>query len=91
MRDLLLRRLPELGLGTFAPPDGGFYFWVDVSHLTDNAERWCDELLDATGVAIAPGVDFDPVGGNRFVRISFCVDLPTATLALDRLQGFLVP
>lgn len=91
VRDLLLRRLPELGLGTFAPPDGGFYFWVDVSHLTDNAEQWCDELLDATGVAIAPGVDFDPVGGNRFVRISFCVDLPTATLALDRLQGFLVP
>lgn len=91
VRELFLRRLPELGLGTFAPPDGGFYFWVEVSHLTGDAEQWCEDLLEATGVAIAPGVDFDPVDGHRFVRISFCVDLPTAQEALDRLQRFLLP
>lgn len=84
-RELLLERLPQLGLSKFAPPDGGFYFYVDVSHLTDDSEAWCAQLLQQTGVAIAPGVDFDPVTGGRFVRISFCVDPATVVEACDRL------
>jgi aspartate/methionine/tyrosine aminotransferase len=84
-RDLLLRRLPELGVTSFAPPDGAFYAYCDVSHLTDDTLRWCAEVLDRTGVALAPGVDFDPVNGNRFVRISFCGATDALDDALDRL------
>ncbi|MCW5952809.1 MAG: aminotransferase class I/II-fold pyridoxal phosphate-dependent enzyme, partial [Propionibacteriaceae bacterium] len=67
-RDLLLRRLPELGITSFAPPDGAFYAYCDVSHLTGDTQRWCEEVLTATGVALAPGIDFDPVDGHRTVR-----------------------
>lgn len=84
-RDLLLRRLPELGVTSFAPPDGAFYAYCDVSHLTDDTLRWCADVLDRTGVALAPGVDFDPVNGNRFVRISFCGATDALDEALDRL------
>ena len=84
-RDLLLRRLPELGVTSFAPPDGAFYAYCDVSHLTDDTLRWCAEVLDRTGVALAPGIDFDPVNGNRFVRISFCGATDALDEALDRL------
>ena len=35
-RDLLLARLPELGITSFAPPDGAFYAWCDIGHLTDD-------------------------------------------------------
>lgn len=88
-RDLLLRRLPELGITSFAPPDGAFYAYCDVSHLTDDTTRWCAEVLDRTGVAIAPGIDFDPVNGHRFIRLSFCGTTDALDEALDRMVGFL--
>lgn len=84
-RKLLLERLPELGIDSFAPPDGAFYAYCDVSHLTDDTTRWCAEMLDRTGVALAPGIDFDPVHGKKFVRISFCGTTEALDEAIDRL------
>lgn len=88
-RDVLLRRLPELGITDFAPPDGAFYAWCDVSHLTDDSLSWCAEVLEATGVALTPGVDFDPVQGHRFVRLSFCCTPDELSEGLDRLVRYL--
>lgn len=84
-RDLLLRRLPELGITDYAPPDGAFYAWCDVSHLTDDSLTWCADALAATGVAITPGVDFDTVDGHRFVRMSFAGSQGDVDAALNRL------
>ena len=70
-RDLLTSRLPEIGLTEFAPPDGAFYIYADVSRWTGNSMSWVFRLLEETGVALAPGVDFDPIDGGRHVRISF--------------------
>ena len=84
-RDLLLRRLPELGITSFAPPDGAFYAWCDVSHLTADSLGWCADVLAATGVALAPGVDFDPVAGQSWIRLSFCGDTAELDEALNRL------
>ena len=86
-RDLLLRRLPELGITRFAPPDGAFYAYVDVSHLTDDSRTWCFDVLDRTGVAIAPGIDFDLVEGHRFARLSFCGSTSDLDEAIDRLRA----
>lgn len=86
-RDLLLRRLPELGITRFAPPDGAFYAYVDVSHLTDDSRAWCFEMLDRTGVAMAPGIDFDLVDGHRFARLSFCGSTADLDEAIDRLRA----
>ena len=88
-RDLLLRRLPELGITSFAPPDGAFYAYCDVSDLTADSYAWCYEVLDATGVALAPGTDFDTSGGHRMVRLSFCGSTDELDEALDRLAAFL--
>ena len=38
-----------------------------------------------TGVATAPGIDFDPVNGHRFIRFSFAVSTPEVEEALRRL------
>lgn len=88
-RELLLRRLPELGITDFAPPDGAFYAWCDVSHLTDDSLRWCADVLGRTGVALAPGVDFDLVDGHRFMRLSFCGATADLDEAIDRLAAAL--
>jgi aspartate/methionine/tyrosine aminotransferase len=70
-REILLEALPKAGFGAFAPPDGAFYVYADVSHLTADAAEFCRGLLDRTGVALTPGNDFDPARGRKFVRFSF--------------------
>jgi len=84
-RGLLLDALPSLGLGAIAPPDGAFYIYADVGHLTDDSLAFCKTLLRDTGVATAPGVDFDPVEGRHFIRLSFAVSTPEIEEALSRL------
>lgn len=70
-RDLLLDGLREIGLDRVAPVDGAFYAFVDVSKHTTESLSWCQRLLTDTGVAITPGIDFDPVHGGEYVRFSF--------------------
>ena len=85
-RELLLEALPGLGLGRIAPPDGAFYIWADVGELTNDSLGFCRQLLQDTGVATAPGIDFDPVDGHRFIRLSFAVSTPEIENAIDRLK-----
>jgi len=84
-RELLLAALPRLGLGRIAPPDGAFYIWADIGHLTNDSLGFCRRLLEETGVATAPGIDFDPVDGNRFIRFSFAASTPEIEDAIERM------
>src|SRR5258706_1124332 len=84
-RALLLEALPAMGLGEIAPPDGAFYVYANVARLTDDSLSFCKSLLRQTGVATAPGVDFDPVEGRHFIRLSFAVSSPQIEEALRRL------
>jgi aspartate/methionine/tyrosine aminotransferase len=84
-RQLLLDALPQLGLRTIAPPDGAFYIYADIAHLTDDSLEFCETLLRDTGVATAPGLDFDPVEGRRFFRMSFAVSTPQIEAAIARM------
>lgn len=87
-RALLLEALPRLGITRIAPPDGAFYIYADIGHLTDDSLAFCEALLRATGVATAPGVDFDPVDGARHIRFSFAVSTPEVEEALERIARF---
>ncbi len=84
-RDLMLAALPAMGLTQIAPPDGAFYIWADVRHLTDDVMGFARQLLLDTGVATAPGIDFDPVDGRHFLRFSFAVDTPLVERAIARM------
>ena len=88
-RDLLLDGLSRLGITEVAPADGAFYAYADVAHLTDDSLAWTDRLLQEAGVAIAPGIDFDPVDGHHTVRFSFAGATATVEGALEALEGFL--
>jgi aspartate/methionine/tyrosine aminotransferase len=88
-RALLLEELPRLGLDRLAPADGAFYVYADVSHLTDDSMALCHRLLAETGVATAPGVDFDTAAGNRYLRLSFAGSTAEVGEALSRLATWL--
>lgn len=81
----LLAALPRVGLTRMAPADGAFYIYVNVSDFTDNSLQLCRRLLDETGVALTPGVDFDPARGHHFVRLSFAGAEDDVILASERL------
>ena len=88
-RRLLLDGLPRLGIDRLAPADGAFYVYADLGHLTDDSMAWCHRTLAETGVALTPGVDFDPEHGHRFVRFSFAGTTEDIHEALDRLGRYL--
>ena len=70
-REILMNALPGLGLGRFLPVDGAFYIYSDVSELTNDSMDFCKRALREAGVAMTPGLDFDTLNGQRFVRLSF--------------------
>jgi aspartate/methionine/tyrosine aminotransferase len=88
-RALLLDALPAMGLRRIAPPDGAFYIYADIGHLTEDSLGFCTDLLQDTGVATAPGIDFDPVDGRRFMRFSFAVSTDRVEQAIARLGRWL--
>ena len=88
-RRLLLDGLPELGIHRLAPADGAFYVYADVGHLTTDSHAWCLQVLEETGVAMAPGIDFDTRHGNEFVRMSFAGAEEEIRDGLRRLEAWL--
>jgi len=87
-RDLLLAELPKAGFNKLSHAQGAFYVYADVGHLTDDSLAFCKRILAETGVAITPGVDFDPGRGHRYVRFSFAGATADMAEAVRRLKIF---
>jgi aspartate/methionine/tyrosine aminotransferase len=88
-RALLLERLPAMGLDRFAPPDGAFYIYADVSDFTDDSMGFCKRLLNEAGVATTPGLDFDPQRGSKTLRLSYAGAEADVAEGVERLGAFL--
>jgi aspartate/methionine/tyrosine aminotransferase len=88
-RDLLLNGLTRLGITRLAPPDGAFYVYADVSHIAADSMDLTYRLLAEIGLAVAPGIDFDPVDGRRWIRFSCASATSDVQEALRRLEGWL--
>ena len=87
-RDLLLAELPKADFDRFAPADGAFYLYADVSHLTNDSLEFCRRMLHEVGVAATPGIDFDAGRGHHFVRFSFAGATEQMAAAAERLKAW---
>jgi aspartate/methionine/tyrosine aminotransferase len=87
-RQLVLRRLKEMGLEVLAEPVGAFYVFVNVRRYTQNVYEFAFDILEKAGVAVTPGVDFGP-GGEGYIRISYANSLENIDEGMNRLQTFL--
>ena len=88
-RDLLRCAVSQAGLIHFAPVEGAFYLYVDISSLTRDSEEFCRRLLTETGVAVTPGLDFDPIKGGGWIRFSFAGSTEDVAEAARRLKDWL--
>lgn len=88
-RRLMLEGLPKAGFDRIAPPDGAFYVYADVSHLTEDSRIFAREILDRAGVAVTPGLDFDPIRGAGTLRFSYARATEDIREGLKRLAEFM--
>lgn len=88
-RAILLEELPRLGIGDMHPADGAFYLYADIARFTNDSLDFCKRVLDEAGVAVTPGLDFDPVEGAHHMRLSFAGSEQDCLEAVRRLKGFL--
>ena len=88
-RQLMLDGLPKAGFDRIAPPDGAFYVYADVSHLTDDSRVFAAEILETAGVAVTPGLDFDPKRGAGTIRFSYARSTADIVEGLARLKRFM--
>lgn len=88
-RQLMIEGLPKAGFDRIAPPDGAFYVYADVSHITDDSRAFCAEILEKAGVAVTPGLDFDPDRGAGTLRFSYARSTADIEEGLRRLTEFM--
>lgn len=88
-RQLMMEGLPRAGFDRIAPPDGAFYVYADVSHLTDDSRTLAAEILEHAGVAVTPGLDFDPQRGAGTLRFSYARATEDIVEGLARLERFM--
>ena len=88
-RALMMTGLPKAGFTKFAPPDGAFYVYVDVSEYTDDSLAFSKQILAEAGVALTPGLDFDPARGAGTLRLSYARSTADIEEGLVRLEKFM--
>lgn len=87
-RKELVKRLRELGFGVHSEPKGAFYVLADARHIDSNSQRLSLDILEKTGVAVTPGIDFGS-GAEGFLRFSYTRPFAEIVSALERLEGYL--
>lgn len=87
-RALMLEGLPRAGFARIAPPDGAFYIYADVSDMGEDSRALAARILGEAGVAVTPGLDFDPVRGGRTLRFSYARATEDIAEGLARLEDW---
>ncbi|MDG4562116.1 MAG: pyridoxal phosphate-dependent aminotransferase [Candidatus Competibacter sp.] len=85
-RDFLLPALRELGFHIPVTPDGAFYLYADCGRFTDDSHGFALRLLEETGVAITPGIDFGNHLPHRHVRFAYTNAIPQLAEGVERLR-----
>lgn len=77
-----LEALPRVRMG--ARPRAGMYAFFEIDGMPDSRAA-CLDILERTGVGLAPGVFFGP-GSESFLRACVCRNPATLTEAMARLS-----
>jgi aspartate/methionine/tyrosine aminotransferase len=88
-RRILTDGLPKAGLEKFLPVDGAFYLYADISRFSDDSLDFAKRMLNEAGVAATPGIDFDPVDGEHFLRFCYAGSADEMREAVARIGNWL--
>jgi aspartate/methionine/tyrosine aminotransferase len=88
-RDLLYRELVGLGLGVCWIPAGAFYIYTDIARFADDSMDFTRDLLEVSGVAVTPGLDFGMYKAAQHVRFAYTTGLDRLEEGIARLAQYL--
>ena len=85
-RKFIVKRLNEIGLKTNMP-NGAFYTFSNIKHITNNSMKFSQDLLKKAKVAVVPGSEFVKYG-EGYIRCSYAADIKLIGKAMDRIEKF---
>lgn len=86
--EMLMQKMRQMNVD-FVDPDGGMYLFVRLPAHAKNSSVFADELLQKSGIAIAPGAGFGPAYQD-YIRISVaCEDMQRLNEGTDKLMSVL--
>jgi aspartate/methionine/tyrosine aminotransferase len=88
-RDLLMTALGSLGFKVAGRPEGAFYLYADCSALADDSQRLAEVLLEETGVAVTPGLDFGSLESRSYLRFAYTTDAERLAQGVQRIADYL--
>jgi len=88
-RDFLLPALEQLGFTVAAKPQGAFYIYANCERFTDDTFLWVKQLLDETGVALTPGIDFGSHQADKHCRFAYTQSIEVLEQAVAKIDGFI--
>lgn len=88
-RDFLLPALEQLGFTVAAKPQGAFYIYANCERFTDDTFLWVKQLLNETGVALTPGIDFGSHLADKHCRFAYTQSTEVLEQAVDKIDGFI--
>jgi aspartate/methionine/tyrosine aminotransferase len=88
-RDFLVPALRALGFEVPLMPEGAFYVYAGCARFTDDSEAFALRLLEETGVAITPGIDFGAHRARVHVRFAYTRSLADLEEGVARMAAFL--
>jgi (5-formylfuran-3-yl)methyl phosphate transaminase len=86
----LYRALQKIGIAPAKIPDGAFYMLANVKKYTNDSYAFALRILDESGVALTPGIDFGH-GAEGYLRISYACSMDNLKEGLNRLEKFFAP
>jgi aspartate/methionine/tyrosine aminotransferase len=89
-RDFLLPALRDLGFHIPVSPQGAFYIYADCSRLSTDSFTLAQELLENSGVAVTPGIDFGYHAAERHLRFAYTTSMEQLQEGIKRLQAYFV-
>ena len=85
-RKFIVKRLNDIGLRT-RMPDGAFYTFSNIEHISKNSLNFCKRLLNKEKVAVVPGSEFG-IYGEGYIRCSYATELDNIKIAMERIEKF---
>ena len=86
-REIICDRLLKTGHVRLSPPQGAFYLFFEIDGILDTRAA-AIEIVDQTGVGLAPGTAFGPGGASSF-RLCFNRNLDQIEMAGVRLAEWI--
>lgn len=86
-KDYVISELRNMGLEV-NEPKGAFYVFPSIKKFNMSSEEFCLKLLNEEKIACVPGSSFG-VGGEGYIRISYCYSMEELKKALLGLKKFI--